>query len=309
MSDLPEPLTPPDCDLRDFPFMPIDIQRLRGSKAWLKAKRTPALAFYMINLWTASWHDVPTGSLEDDDDVLADLAMCDPVKWDKLRKDVLHGWIKCSDGRLYNPTVAEKAHEAWGSKLDQRWKTECARIKKHNERHGTKIPRPTFDEWTSQGCPSGQRLYVPRDNSGTGDGQGGETHSKGEGYGQGQGQGQGQGYLDTHTPSVAAQISMAMRKYSIQANPAHPTILAIAEQGVSVETVDACCKETREAKPNETISVAYIAKKLEGWRASAQKVQVAGAEKGVQPANRKPSRHSGFDQIDYREGVNNDGSF
>lgn len=102
---------------------------------------------------------------------------------------------------------------------------------------------------------------------------------------------------------------MAMRKYSIQANPAHPTILAIAEQGVSVETVDACCKETREAKPNETISVAYIAKKLEGWRASAQKVQVAGAEKGVQPANRKPSRHSGFDQIDYREGVNNDGSF
>ncbi|MGN6085818.1 DUF1376 domain-containing protein [Trinickia sp.] len=191
MSELPSPLTPADCDLRDFPFMPLDVQRLRRSKAWLKAKRTPALAFYMINLWTASWHDVPTGSLEDDDDVLADLAMCDPVKWDKLRKDVLHGWIKCSDGRLYNPTVAEKAMQAWDSKLDQKWRTECARIKKHNDRNGTTIPRPTFEEWMSQGCPSGQRLPVPRDNSGTGNGQGGETGSNREGEGEGHREGEG----------------------------------------------------------------------------------------------------------------------
>lgn len=115
--------------------------------------------------------------------------------------------------------------------------------------------------------------------------------------------------ITTHTPSAPALISMVMRKYSIQASPSHPTILAIAEQGVSVETVEACCKETREAKPNETISVGYIAKKLEGWRAAAQRVQVSGAEKGAQPPSRKQSRHSGFDQIDYREGVSSDGSF
>jgi len=115
--------------------------------------------------------------------------------------------------------------------------------------------------------------------------------------------------IEPHIPSAPALIAMTMRKYSINANPAHPTILAIAEQGVSVETVDVCCKETREAKPNETISVGYIAKKLEGWSASAQRLQVSGAEKGAQPSNRKPSRHSGFDQVDYREGVNPDGSF
>lgn len=182
------PLTPPDCDLTDFPFMPLQVERLRRSKAWLICKRNPALAFYMVNLWTACWHDTPAGSIEDDDDVLADLAMCDPAKWLKIKADVLRGWVKCDDGRLYHPTVSEKAVEAWESKRDQRWRTECARIKKHNDRHGTKIPRPTFDEWVSAGCPQGQRLPVPRDTGGTGEGQGGETASKGEREGQGQGE-------------------------------------------------------------------------------------------------------------------------
>ncbi|MFM0432359.1 DUF1376 domain-containing protein [Paraburkholderia aspalathi] len=113
MTELPEPPVPTDCDLRDFPFMPLDIARLRRSKAWLKAKRNPALAFYMVNLWTASWHELPASSLEDNDAVLADLAMCDSRKWPKIRGDVLHGWIKCSDGRLYHPVVAEKAQVAW----------------------------------------------------------------------------------------------------------------------------------------------------------------------------------------------------
>jgi hypothetical protein len=85
--------------------------------------------------------------------------------------------------------------------------------------------------------------------------------------------------LTTHTPGVPAQISIVMRKYSISANPSHPTVIALAEQGVDLETLEACCKETREAKPNETVSISYIAKKLEGWKAQAAQVNVSGATK------------------------------
>ncbi|QEN84777.1 hypothetical protein FZC33_00345 [Labrys sp. KNU-23] len=31
MTDIPPPLVPADCDLRDFPFMPVDITKLFGS--------------------------------------------------------------------------------------------------------------------------------------------------------------------------------------------------------------------------------------------------------------------------------------
>jgi len=127
MSDLPEPMVPQECDLRDFPFMPLEVQRLRRSKAWLAAKREPALAFYLINLWTAAWHDLPAASLEDDDEVLADLAMCEPRKWQAIKALALRGWVKCSDGRLYHPVVAEKARTAWASKIAQRDRTEAAR--------------------------------------------------------------------------------------------------------------------------------------------------------------------------------------
>ncbi len=127
MSDIPDPMTPADCDLRDFPFMPLEVQRLRRSKAWLVAKRDPAIAFYMINLWAASWHEVPAASIEDDDDVLCDLAACDPKVWPKVREKALRGWVKCSDGRLYHPVVAEKALDSWARKRAQREKTEAAR--------------------------------------------------------------------------------------------------------------------------------------------------------------------------------------
>lgn len=135
----PEPFTPPDCKLSDFRFMPLEVARLRRSKQWLIAKRRPEIGFYVLNLWAASWHETPAASLDDDDDVLADAAMCAPDVWDEVRADVLRGWVKCSDGRLYHPTVAEKALEGWLEKLNQRKSSEAGNAK----RYGRKFdPRP-----------------------------------------------------------------------------------------------------------------------------------------------------------------------
>lgn len=117
-------LVPPDCDLRDFRFMPVDVERLRRSKAWLIAKRNPELGFYMMNLWMVSWHELPAASLEDDDDVLADAAMCDIKRWAKVKDTVLRGWVKGDDGRLYHPVVAEKARDAWEGKWDRNDRSE-----------------------------------------------------------------------------------------------------------------------------------------------------------------------------------------
>ena len=110
---LPEPLTPAEADLQAFGFMPLDVGRLRRSKTWLIAKRRPEIGFYAMNLWMESWHQLPAGSLEPDDDLLADMAMCPPERWAEVRDDVMRGWALCSDGRLYHPVVAEKVNEAW----------------------------------------------------------------------------------------------------------------------------------------------------------------------------------------------------
>lgn len=129
-------------DLRGFPYMPIYIDRLQKSKAWLVCKREPALAFYMVNLWLRAWHEVPCGSLEDDDDVLADAAMCDPRTWGKVKDKVLRGWER-NDGRLYHNVVTEVAEVSWRLKQGQRHRTEAARQAKSERRHSSVTDPPT----------------------------------------------------------------------------------------------------------------------------------------------------------------------
>ncbi len=106
---LPAPMTPQNCDLSKCAWMPLTIAALKGSRTWMRCKRNPELAFYLINLWTAAWHQTPAASLDDDDDYLCDLSQCDPQHWPAVRESVMAGWQKCSDGRLYHKFVAEEA--------------------------------------------------------------------------------------------------------------------------------------------------------------------------------------------------------
>jgi hypothetical protein len=113
-SALPAPLTPADCDLRDFQFMPVDVHRLLTSETWILGTGDERAA--AMTLWLASWHQVPAGSIPKDDRMLAHLSQSG-TKWKKLKPHTLRGWVEAADGRLYHPVVAEKALEAWVEKL------------------------------------------------------------------------------------------------------------------------------------------------------------------------------------------------
>ncbi len=119
-ASLPEPLVPTDADLRDFSFMPLDLVRLFGSRFHAIANDSEWRAG--VTLWCKSFHQVPAGSLPDDDVELCRLAELgrDLKAWKRHRAVALHGWVRCTDGRLYHSVVAEKANEAWTRKQAQR---------------------------------------------------------------------------------------------------------------------------------------------------------------------------------------------
>jgi len=149
---LPAPLTHPDCDLRDFPYMPLMVVQFRDSD--LAADETPEVCWAAMLIQAASWHQLPAGSIPDDDNWLAKTANYrmrgkTDRAWKQVRQGALHGWMKCNDGRLYHPDVAKKANDAWDSKLKQRYRSECARLAKQD------LPRPKYDEWVQSGCPCG----------------------------------------------------------------------------------------------------------------------------------------------------------
>lgn len=127
---LPAPLVAPDVDLTNFPFMQLDVDRLRNSDLALTLSAEAFRA--AVLLWCAAWHQKPAASLPDDDRVLAQLAGFGRFvkEWRKVRADALRGFVLCADGRLYHTVVAEKANEAWRRKNGAKDRTAAARAKR-----------------------------------------------------------------------------------------------------------------------------------------------------------------------------------
>ncbi|MDN7494857.1 DUF1376 domain-containing protein [Burkholderia gladioli] len=182
MNDLPNPLTPADAELRNFREMPLDVPRLLNSD--LAHDESPEACWSALLLWCVSWHEVPAGSLPDNDDWLAKRAgywhkgKLDPT-WHDVRAGALHGWIKCSDGRLYHPVVAEKVNHAWHQKHRHAHEKLCERIRKRNKVRAEKgqapLELPDLEHWLDAGRPLERELFPSEFRSASG----GKKHSSG----------------------------------------------------------------------------------------------------------------------------------
>ena len=188
--EFPEPLIASEVDLQDFSFMPLQVSRLRDSE--LAAMEEPEACWYAVLLWAASWHQIPAGSLPDNDTALMRLVGLgrDARTWKKHRAGALRGFVQCSDGRLYHPVVVEQAKEAWQRKLQQNHRTFCSAVRKHNERNPDKrLEIPTFEQWEEYGRPERVTHLVAYLSNATRQNVVCDNGSNRQGQGQGQGQG------------------------------------------------------------------------------------------------------------------------
>lgn len=107
---LPAPLTSPDCNLSDLPYMPFEVKNILSSDLALLTTGDEFKAAVLLR--AASWTRTPAASLPDEPRILAKLAGVDFCDWDKVKDRALQGWKKCSDGLLYHPEVADRAMNA-----------------------------------------------------------------------------------------------------------------------------------------------------------------------------------------------------
>jgi hypothetical protein len=156
---LPDPLVSAEVDLRDFPDMMLDVRKLRDSRFGAEVSADAFRAGVM--LWCAAWHQVPCGSVPDDDIELANLAGYGRFvkEWKKSRAQALQGFVKCCDGRLYHETVSAKANAAWIKRLEHYYERARDRLRKANKDRSAKglalIPEITFDAWNAQRLATG----------------------------------------------------------------------------------------------------------------------------------------------------------
>lgn len=128
------PPIPADADLRHMPGYMIDVQSLLGSD--LAALGDPAANWYALLTWCAAFHQVPAGSLPDDDPTLAYLVRLgrDVRSWKKMReKGAMKGWVKHSDGRFYHPVVTKTVLSLLGKSRAGKTAAGAKQAKKSNQ--------------------------------------------------------------------------------------------------------------------------------------------------------------------------------
>ncbi len=177
-SNLPPPLVPAEVDLRDFATMPLAVQLLRDSR--FAAEVSPEAFRAGVLLWCAAWHQVPAGTLPDNDAELAKLAGYGFVvkEWRKVKAQAMTKFVLCSDGRWHHEELAERAAVAWRSRLDHFYERAKERLRKANKARSEEkpprapLPALTFDQWNDRRKAAGTPMEkaeaftgVPADDS------------------------------------------------------------------------------------------------------------------------------------------------
>lgn len=300
MHESSSPLVPAECDLRNFQFMPFDVQRLLTSETWILGTGDERAA--AITLWMESWHQIPAGSLPNNDRMLAHLSQAG-TKWKRVKAHALRGWVEASDGRLYHPVVAEKALEAWIEKLSnsisgatgnaKRWGVEvdidslrmqfldAVRMLREIAPQSPALKKKIVATIAAESPPDTKNDRPPirgesppdsppdsgRDRKGQGQGQGyislPQTPSEANRSGSdpgGTGASDDQPYGD---PKPAAELAKLLRSLGVQLTPANPDFRQWVDAKLTADEAMAAVDIARATKPEpEPIPWAYLSKVL-----------------------------------------------
>ena len=279
----PAPLVPGDVDLRGLEYMPLLGARLFSSD--FNASASDGEWRAAVTLWWAAWGQVPAGSLPDDDVVLCRLADLgrDVKTWRRLKARALHGFVACSDGRLYHPVICEQALIAWDKRVKERdrkakWRAD-KEAKQAGQRRGQDGSVPRDSAGTERGQERGRDGPVPADGTRR-DGTGQEESAAAppppparacEAPAQPGG----------HEPTAAGLACRAMRSAGMaEVNPGDPRLLALLAQGATTAELQGVAADAVARGKG----FAWALKALEGRRADAAAIALAPTAAAVSSA-------------------------
>lgn len=136
MEKLPPPLVPTNIDCTDLDGFYLNVERLMSSELIALSCREAIGAALL--LWCRAWKQIPASSLPDDDRVNAAFCGLPLQRFRKLKEEIMRGFVKCSDGRLYHKTLAPLAVSAFARKTEFKAKRErdAKRLREWRAKHG-----------------------------------------------------------------------------------------------------------------------------------------------------------------------------
>jgi hypothetical protein len=134
-SDLPEPPYPADTKANGYK-PEVDWQRIKASKTW---RLCPVgQRNNLLRLWTESWNEVPAGSWESDDELIAAAIDVPLEEFRGYRSALMRGWQLHSDDRLYHPFITSQVEEMLRRRTSSAHRVRAWRERKEREKEASK---------------------------------------------------------------------------------------------------------------------------------------------------------------------------
>ncbi|CDN87348.1 hypothetical protein BN948_01770 [Hydrogenophaga intermedia] len=240
---LPPPPYPADTKSKGWRFE-LDLEQLTQSDTWALAG--PLARPWLLMLWTTAWQQQPCGALTDDDEIIAARVGMPLELFQEHRKVLMRGWAKASDGRLYHPIITQRVLAMMG-------KRDAEKIRKANYRARQAASHPPAESREEGGSPpmSHGTTEGRTQDSGGSDATRTSTSTRGIGIPPLEAKDQ-QNSARTEARASVTEVShgteagracFAMRKAGLMdANPAHPTLLALLTQGMSTDELVAAAQ-------------------------------------------------------------------
>lgn len=297
--NLPEPLVQSDVDLNGFGGFFLNVEKLLSSE--LVALGTPEECWYAVKLWCRAWQQKPHASLPNDDRVLAAFSGAG-ARWKRVRDIALRGFVLCSDGRLYNKTLAEEANSAWERRKKYRERSEKGNSKRwskgcNKDAESDKNGQPEGVQNGSQKDDEDESLKDP-----TSIQKGSQKYSINDRV-EGEGEGKENSYSVPNGTDAGGVRPKVTDPNEIIFGYGVPML---TNAGTPEKQARSFLGGLRKVHGDEALIAKLRDCLVERPLQPLEWLAAALPPKGVRPG---ATRHNGFGGVDYRKGVNDDGSF
>jgi hypothetical protein len=281
MSDVKPPPYPADTLAKGWRFE-LAMEQFKRSDTWKLAK-TGAIRGALMLLWAEAWQESPCGTLPNDDELVALTIDMPLATFQKNRGVLMRGWSLASDGRLYHETITTRVL----AMLEKR-ASDAARTAKRRA--------ALAEAKATHGGDTGVSRVTPAGLNGDSDA--------------------------SSPPSTKHQAPEKKKKPPTPSGDGFGLFWAAWPKSTRKGGKAACEELWRrdglEALAAEVVAHVQAMAKTEGWKKEGGEFVPApavylrqkrwdGADLSATPA--PAGKHNGFDRIDYREGVADDGSF
>lgn len=271
MSELRQAPYPTDTRAKGWRFE-LDMERAHQSDTWTLA---PAeVRPWLLMIWATAWEQTPCGSLPDDDALIAARLGMPPKLWAKHRAILLRKWWKADDGRLYHDVLVQRVMEMMERRRKESDRKALARARKAADVHPDSASVPRDNQGTTVG-------FHPQGDTGTRTGTGTST---------------GEILTPVATPTAAGRVCGVMRKSGLSdANPGHPTLLALLAAGTTDEEFQHATAESVSRGKGFAYALGVLTRQRDAAAALA-------LQSGPLPAAESPWERSQREQVERMTG-------